>query len=58
MAVMGVPESLSYAQIAGLPFEFGLCLGRPLSADSELRYALIVPQLVYSLLGQSRQPVG
>ncbi|CAK8985546.1 unnamed protein product [Durusdinium trenchii] len=42
VSVMGVPESLSYAQIAGLPFEYGL-------------YALIVPQLVYSFIGQSRQ---
>ncbi|CAE7242302.1 SULTR4 [Symbiodinium natans] len=42
VGVMGVPESLSYASIAALPFEYGL-------------YALVMPQLVYSLLGQSRQ---
>lgn len=42
VGVMGVPESLSYASIAALPFEYGL-------------YALVMPQLIYSLLGQSRQ---
>ncbi|CAJ1421782.1 unnamed protein product [Effrenium voratum] len=42
VGVMGVPESLSYANIASLPFEYGL-------------YALVVPQFIYSLLGQSRQ---
>lgn len=42
VAVMGVPESLAYAEIAGLPHVYGL-------------YALVMPQLVYSFLGMSRK---
>ena len=45
VGVMVVPQSMSYAQIAGLPSNFGL-------------YAAFIPVLAYALFGSSRQLVG
>ena len=42
---MVVPQSMSYAQIAGLPSNFGL-------------YAAFIPVLAYALFGSSRQLVS
>lgn len=44
VAVMTVPQSLSYARIAGLPSQFGL-------------YAAFTPVLCYALFGSSSQLV-
>lgn len=44
MGVMTVPQSLSYARIAGLPSQFGL-------------YGAFAPVLAYVLFGSSRQLV-
>ena len=45
VGVMVVPQSMSYAQIAGLPSNFGL-------------YAAFIPVLAYALFGSSRQLVS
>lgn len=45
VGVMTVPQSLSYARIAGLPSQFGL-------------YGAFAPVLGYALFGSSRQLVG
>mmetsp|Transcript_26678 Transcript_26678/g.57995 ORF Transcript_26678/g.57995 Transcript_26678/m.57995 type:complete len:890 (-) Transcript_26678:597-3266(-) len=42
VAVMLIPQSMSYASIAGLPYKYGL-------------YSACVPAAVYALVGQSRQ---
>uniref|UniRef100_A0A7S4B933 SLC26A/SulP transporter domain-containing protein n=1 Tax=Chrysotila carterae TaxID=13221 RepID=A0A7S4B933_CHRCT len=42
VAMMLVPQSMSYAAIAGLPYSYGL-------------YASVVPLATYSILGSSRQ---
>jgi len=42
VGIMAIPQSMSYASIAGLPYEYGL-------------YSACVPPLVYAFLGQSRQ---
>lgn len=44
VGVMTVPQSLSYARIAGLPSQFGL-------------YGAFAPVLAYVLFGSSRQLV-
>ncbi len=44
VGVMTVPQSLSYARIAGLPSQFGL-------------YGAFAPVLGYALFGSSRQLV-
>lgn len=42
VGVMVIPQSMSYANIAGLPYIYGM-------------YAACVPAMVYSVFGQSRQ---
>jgi sulfate transporter 4 len=42
VGVMAIPQSMSYASIAGLPYIFGM-------------YSACVPAIMYSLFGQSRQ---
>jgi sulfate transporter 4 len=42
VGVMVIPQSMSYASIAGLPYRYGL-------------YSACVPTFVYAFLGQSRQ---
>jgi hypothetical protein len=42
VGVMAIPQSMSYAKIAGLPYVFGM-------------YSACVPTLVYAIFGQSRQ---
>lgn len=42
VCVMVIPQSMSYAKIAGLPYVYGM-------------YAACVPPLVYALFGQARQ---
>ncbi len=42
VGVMLIPQGMAYAMIAGLPVEYGL-------------YAAIVPQIIYTLTGTSRQ---
>jgi sulfate transporter 4 len=42
VGVMAIPQSMSYATIAGLPYVYGL-------------YSACVPTLVYAFFGQSRQ---
>lgn len=42
VGVMAVPQAMSYASIAGLPFEAGL-------------YAALAPTAIYALFGHSRQ---
>ncbi|CAE7840745.1 SULTR2 [Symbiodinium sp. CCMP2592] len=42
VGVMVIPQSMSYANIAGLPYIYGM-------------YAACVPALVYAIFGQSRQ---
>jgi MFS superfamily sulfate permease-like transporter len=45
VGVMAVPQSLSYARIAGLPSEYGL-------------YGVFAPVAAYALFGSSRQLVS
>lgn len=45
VGIMAVPEAISYANLAGLPSEFGMT-------------ATLVPCVVYALFGSSRQLVG
>jgi sulfate transporter 4 len=42
VGVMAIPQSMSYAKIAGLPYVFGM-------------YSACVPPIVYAIFGQSRQ---
>ena len=42
VAIMLIPQGIAYAMIAGLPPVYGL-------------YAAIFPQLIYALMGSSRQ---
>jgi sulfate transporter 4 len=42
VGVMAIPQSMSYARIAGLPYVFGM-------------YSACVPTIVYAIFGQSRQ---
>lgn len=45
VGVMAVPQSLSYARVAGLPSEYGL-------------YGIFAPVSAYALFGSSRQLVS
>ena len=45
VGVMIIPQSMSYAKLAGLPVEFGL-------------YSSLVPIYAYALFGSSRQLIG
>lgn len=44
VGAMVIPQGMSYAKLAGLPYVFGL-------------YGAFVPCLIYALLGSSRQLV-
>ena len=45
VGVMAVPQSMSYANIAGLPYVYGL-------------YSAAIPAIIYGLLRHRHSPLG